>query len=98
MGSILAGNKPVNAITGLFGDGKRAIDNFTDRAAFEVAVRAKKSKYIKNKYGEDYAAELCGEIMENQRAVGRAIVGGGALAVGGTGLAAGYGAYKALSD
>lgn len=98
MGSILAGNKPINVITGLFGDGKRAIDEFTDRAAFEVAVRAKKSKYIQTKYGKDYAAELCGEIMENQRAIGRAIVGGGALAVGGTGLAAGYGTYKAIKD
>ena len=91
---ILAGNKPVNAITGLFGDGKRAINNFTDKAAYGLMNKVLDSNYINTKYGEKAAIELGGNIMNHHRAVGRAIVGGGAIA----GIAAGYGAYKALSD
>ena len=96
--SILSGNKPVNAIRGLFGDGKRAINNFTDKAAYGLMDKVLSSNYINTKYGEQAAIELGENIMNHQRAVGRAIVGGGALAVGGTGLAAGYGAYKAIKD
>lgn len=95
---ILAGNKPVNAIRGLFGDGKRAINNFTDKAAYGLMNKVLDSNYINTKYGEKAAIELGENIMNHHRAIGRAIVGGGAFAVGGTGLAAGYGAYKALSD
>ena len=95
---ILAGNKPVNAIRGLFGDGKRAINNFTDKAAYGLLVKVLNSKYINTKYGEQAAIKLGENIMNHHRAVGRAIVGGGALAVGGTGLAAGYGTYKAIKN
>ena len=95
---ILAGNKPVNAIRGLFGDGKRAIDEFTDKAAYGLMDKVLNSNYINTKYGKQAAIELGENIMNHNLAVGRAIVGGGALAVGGTGLAAGYGTYKAIKD
>lgn len=91
---ILAGNKPVNAIRGLFGNGKRAINNFTDKAAYGLMDKVLNSNYINTKYGEQAAIELGENIMNHHRAVGRAIVGGGAIA----GIGAGYGAYKALSD
>lgn len=94
MGSILAGNKPVNAIRGLFGD----VNNFTDKAAYGLMDKVLNSNYINTKYGEQAATELGENILNHNLAVGRAIVGGGALAVGGTGLAAGYGTYKAIKD
>ena len=91
---ILAGNKPVNAIRGLFGNGKRAINNFTDKAAYGLMDKVLNSNYINTKYGEQTAIELGENIMNHHRAVGRTIVGGGAIA----GIGAGYGTYKALSD
>lgn len=95
--SILAGNKPINAITGLFANGKRAINNFTDNAAFKLAGAVLDSNYINNKYGLDATMKLGGNILDHRRAVGRAIVGGGAVAGVGA-IGAGYGTYKALSD
>lgn len=91
---ILAGNKPVNAIRGLFGDGKRAINNFTDKAAYGFLDKVLNSNYINTKYGEQAAIKLGENIMNHHRAVGRAIVGGGALA----GIGAGYGTYKAIKN